>query len=217
MATMEELSQSTVQQVQQAIEASTGAIFMSKSSPLWEKVAELALGIPSKFGVVPKPEEFLDNYGTTIGKIVGMPRKPMSTLQTLYMLVHEGGHVLQFCEGGLTFVKDYLFFAEKRAAFEAACFVQEAAISMALEGHVSVKEIDRVQSLVYGYMLKDGDIRLAAELIDQQSAMISAGYVQPAGNGVSTAIIAIQTIKRLQPNALNADALAAFVSSGLII
>lgn len=212
----EEILQTTVDEVVEAITSEVKAIVIAKDNALVEKLAEIVFDVPRKFGApMVSAKEFLEGYGTTIGGLIMLPKAKLGPLNMLYLIVHEGAHVGQFNQHGMDFVVKYLIHGEARAAYEAAAIVQEMALTMALTGQV-MSDKDRPDMLVNGYMLAHNDVRLAKMLAHQQASMIRSGYVQPVDGKISTAAIAIQTIKRVQPGLLNAEGLAAFEKSGLV-
>lgn len=213
---MQAISESTAAKVQSAIEREFGALVINKDNEIIEKISTFVFDMPRQFGVkMISSADFLDNYGTTIAKVIMLPRRALTPLERTYLMVHEGGHVGQFNEHNVKFMYQYLAYSEARAAFEAACIAQEAALTLALTGQINT-EMARTDMLANGYLLSDEDVRFARDLVLQQANMITSGYVQPVDGKKSTAIVAIQTIAREQPEALLPGVLDRFKASGLV-
>lgn len=129
------------------------------------KAVVTGLDIARFFGAtVPDHKAFMENYATTIGTVVGLPKSMRENPRVKIEVVpHEGQHTIQFNEQKVAFPWLFLKHPADRAQFEADAYAASLSMRWWLTGHLpSVEEINGViQSLVAGYHLRVEDISYA--------------------------------------------------------
>jgi len=145
----------------------TGAIVLDKEDNFVMRGVAEAFGVGRQLGLlpgVPAPKEFLENYATTLGMFVFIPRK-WSRKQRILVLLHELVHVEQFFADPIRFVWLYLTVMEALAAYEAQAYRTGPEALAVLEGDPSTYTPESVcAGLTQGYNL-NGELGAKARVL----------------------------------------------------
>ena len=127
---------------------------------------------------VPDSSVFMENYATTLGTLVALPKSirdnPASKIE---VVTHEAQHVLQFQESKVTFAWLYLTKATDRAQYESDAYAAGLAVRSWLTG-VSPGDGELtwvVAALVRGYHLRAEDASYAETALKSHVASIRDG------------------------------------------
>lgn len=181
----EELSRAA-EELSVYLQGELGFTVVDKEDSAIMKAVVTGLDIARFFGAtVPDHKAFMENYATTIGTVVGLPKSMRENpFVKIEVVPHEGQHTVQYNEQKMSFPWLFLKNPADRAQFEADAYGTSLAMRWWLTGHLpAVEEINGVlQSLVAGYHLRVEDISYARVAIMSHVESIRNGiYMTKAG------------------------------------
>ena len=140
---------------------------------------------------LPRFEDFLSQYATTIGSLVYLP-SGLAPDAEMELVVHELTHVTQWQREHLRYAFLYLAEGEARARYEAEAFA--AAMEF---GYARTRTLPSLGALAMplegGYALDAGDVQLARDLLE--------GYATTAQAGLVSSEVAREAIAWMRANA----------------
>lgn len=191
---LRELTERDVAAVESALASEFHALFVTKGEGITALPVSLAALFVEAVGFVTggglRADAWLDEWGTTVGNVVLLPRRPLSPDAAIDLRVHEVAHATQFLravvsgdveEGILApFLWSYVTSPEARARYEADAFGTTLELGVRARGWGAVECRAFIESVVESlrhYALGDGDRELAAQILDARAASLLAGTV----------------------------------------
>jgi hypothetical protein len=168
------------QALQSHLAAQFGFTVHDKETSTLMKAVAFGMDVGSAFSSgLPKGDDFMTRFATTIGKEVFLPKSirenPLSVLE---VVTHEAQHVVQFNDTNIEFAWFYLTDASARAQFEADAYASGIAVRGWLTGAPHTDSIPWVlDSLVKSYHLKESDKVYAEAALKSHMASLSAGVI----------------------------------------
>ncbi len=153
------------------------AVINKEESPLMKAVA-FGFDVGSVFtSGVPKGDDFMSRYATTIARDIYLPKSirenPLSLCE---VMTHECEHVLQYASTNVEFAWFYLTDQAARAQFEADAYASGIAVRCWLTGEKPEGNIPWVlDSLVKAYHLRPEDKTYAEAALKSHVASINSG------------------------------------------
>lgn len=147
---------------------------------------------------VPSPDDFLDNYSTTIGTTIymGSPSESFPPEAQMEVVTHECMHVVQYQSGGhglpdgIGMMWLYLVDSGARARFEVEAYRAAAELRFAMSKKVEAPQ-DILGPLEDSYELDRDALRLAHDLLEIGLKTVSTGLVSTV-----TARVGIEWIRQ---------------------
>ena len=164
--------------LQDFLSSEFGFTVHDKETSTLMKAVAFGMDVGSAFSPgLPKGEDFMTRFATTIGKEVFLPKSIRDNPASLIEVVtHEAQHVIQFNDTHVEFAWFYLTDASARAQFEADAYASGIAVRSWLTGQAPTDSIPWVlDTLVQSYHLKPEDKTYAETALKSHMASIGAG------------------------------------------
>jgi len=166
--------------LQDFLSSEFGFTVHDKETSTLMKAVAFGMDVGSAFSPgLPKGEDFMTRFATTIGKEVFLPKSIRDNPASLIEVVtHEAQHVIQFNDTHVEFAWFYLTDASARAQFEADAYASGLSLRCWLTGETPNESIPWVlDSLVKSYHLKAEDKVYAEAALKSHMASLSSGLV----------------------------------------
>lgn len=196
-AVLPAMSDAEVDRIVEKARVRARAVIREKNDAPEAIVVARAMGLIHLFADVPDGDEFLNDYATTIGPVVYLPRRYTGALKLL-VLAHEFEHVAQFWRLGAQFGIDYIGSTEWRAVFEMDAETAMWEVMFYLTGTIPPREtLSRL--IEHGYASGSAGVHLGHTAAESRIAGVAAGTVTTRSGAAMIDELRTAGIKGIRP------------------
>lgn len=172
-----ELTDSELQELEAFLVKRFRAVVFAKTDLGIMTAVAVLFGVLSLFGLgLPSSADFLTRWATTIGPVIFMPTGERPRLARVMLLCHELGHVADFWDDPIGYVRRYVGSTELRAKLEACAERRRIEAQWLLTGTLPT-HAEVTSFCEHGYAIPVSAADLGEDLVEIAATSTAAGVI----------------------------------------